>query len=57
MSFVISVGRYGGFHFTRTATVTVLCLGWVSFEVWWREVADTLSDLLDRIENHSAKEV
>lgn len=46
MSFIISVGRYGGFNFSWGYSSIRLCLGWISFVY----IPDDIDDVFGKMQ-------
>lgn len=46
MTFAISFGKYGGFYYSGGSVSKRLCLGWVAFTYFNRDLDDILADLM-----------
>ncbi|WP_299255347.1 hypothetical protein [uncultured Lacinutrix sp.] len=46
ISFLICIGSYGGFHFTKSASAYHLCLGWIALTLFMYDVENKMAQIL-----------
>jgi hypothetical protein len=46
ISFLICIGSYGGFHFTKNASAYHLCLGWLALTLFMYDVENKMAQIL-----------
>lgn len=51
LSFLIAIGKWGGFHASKSDASIHICLGYVGISLFFFDLEIMLSDLVERVTN------
>ena len=50
LSFVVAIGKYGGFHAKADGLGLRLCLGWIAFTLYFMDIEAAIEKMLEEME-------